>query len=502
MSEKKFDVFLSYNSEDRDEVQKIAIYLDDYADLDPWLDCWQLIAGDPWQEGLQQGLSNAKSCVVFVGRSGQGPWQQKELFAALDLQTKKSDFRVIPVLLPSAPTKPELPLFLAGNTWVEFRDLADDDAFWQLECGIRGIPPGRNRPQQVEDRKSQQTRPTPYVDPADLIQPGGAIDIDSRFYIQRAADKEVFDAANKHRGIVTIRGPRQTGKTSLMLRTFMNARRTGNALRSVFVDFQALTPDDLDTPDTIWQAIAMKVDTQLELEGWEKESWDTNSNYDRNFSRFLDRFVYANDDTPVLLCMDEVDRVFSFPLRSAFFSSVRAFYNRGAYDPALKKVRWLLSTSSEPSFFIQDLTQSPFNIGLRAEVTTFTVEETEEFARRHGLTLDASMIAKIMEYLGGRPYLVHLLLFEMALHPESQEKLFDVQTAGGGVFLKHLERYLVQFQQEPELGAAMKRVTAGEGCEDVKLANRLEAAGLVQRDDSLNVICLCSLYKEYFGKVL
>jgi hypothetical protein len=80
--------------------------------------------------------------------------------------------------------------------------------------------------------------------------------------------------------------------------------------------------------------------------------------------------------------------------------------------------------------------------------------------------------------------------------------LFDVQTAGGGVFLKHLERYLVQFQQEPELGAAMKLVTAGEGCEDVKLANRLEAAGLVKRDDSFKVICLCSLYKDYFGKVL
>jgi hypothetical protein len=502
MSEKKYDVFLSYNSEDRDEVQAIAVYLADRAGLNPWLDRWQLIAGDPWLKGLEKGLSGAKSCAVFVGQSGQGPWQQNELAAALDLQAKKSGFRVIPVLLPSASAKPELPLFLAGNTWVEFRDLADDDAFWQLECGIRGDPPGRARPQQAEDRKSRQNRPKPYVNPADLIRPGGAMDVDSRFYIQRAADKDVFDDVKKHRGIVTIRGPRQTGKTSLMLRTYMNVRRMDNPLRSVLIDFQALTPDDLNTLNTIWRAIAVKADAQLELEGWEAESWRTKSNYDRNLSRFLDRFVFANDDTPVLLCMDEVDRVFTSPLRSAFFPSVRAFYNRGAYDPALKRVRWLLSTSSEPSFFIQDLTQSPFNIGLRVELTTFTAEETEEFSRRHGLLLNASMIKRIMEYLGGRPYLVHLLLYNMALHPESQEQLFDAETAGGGVFLNHLEHYVEQFQHESELLAAMKRVIAGKGCEDVKTANRLEAAGLVQRNTSLKVICHCSLYRDYLSKVL
>lgn len=502
MKEKSYNIFMSYNSEDWEPVQKIAIYLADHTGLRPWFDRWELIPGEPWLQDLERGLTFSKTCAVFVGKSGEGPWQQKELAAALDRQVKNPDFRVISVLLPSAPAKPELPLFLAGNTWVEFRNLADDDAFWQLECGIRGIPPGRVRPQKVDDSKAQQIKPIPYVDPASLIQPGGAIDVDSRFYIQRPADKDVFDAVNKHRGIVTILGPRQTGKTSLMLRTYMNARRTDNLLRSVFIDFQALTPDDLDTPNTIWRAIAVKIDTQLELEGWEGDSWDTNSNYDRNFSRFLDRFVFANDDTPVLLCMDEVDRVFSSLLRSAFFPSVRAFYNLGAYDPVWKKVRWLMSTSSEPSFFIQDLTQSPFNIGLRVELTTFAPEETAEFARRHGLSLEPSMIARIMEYLGGRPYLVHLLLFDTALHPESQEKLFDAQTAGGGVFLEHLKHYLVQFQQEPELGGVMKRVIAGEGCEDVKLANRLEAAGLVQRDDSFKVICLCRLYKDYFGKVL
>ncbi len=37
MSEKTYDVFLSYNSEDRDAVEKVAVYLSDKAGLRPWL---------------------------------------------------------------------------------------------------------------------------------------------------------------------------------------------------------------------------------------------------------------------------------------------------------------------------------------------------------------------------------------------------------------------------------------------------------------------------------
>ncbi len=241
---------------------------------------------------------------------------------------------------------------------------------------------------------------------------------------------------------------------------------------------------------------------QLALDGWGEEKWAKKANFDRNFCGFLDGFVFATDSTPVLLCLDEVDRVFSSPLKSDFFSSVRAFYNRSAYDQALKKMRWLLSTSSEPSFFIEDLNQSPFNIGLRVNLNTFTAEETAEFAGRHGVAADAPMLERIQEYTGGRPFLVHLFLYHMSLHPEGVEQFFDGQSAGGGIFLDHLNHYLKQFQKEPDLRSAMKKVMAGKGCDDVRMTDRLEAAGLARRDPALKLVCHCRLYKDYFSKVL
>jgi hypothetical protein len=502
MPDKPFDVFLSYNREDEEAVEKIAVYLEDCTGLKPWLDKWRLIPGEDWVENLERGLPSSSTCAVFVGKSGKGPWQKKELHAALDRQTKHTDFRVIPVLLPDAPAEPELPMFLAGNTWVDFRGKPYDDALWRLECGIRGVPPGRGRPRKDEECRTPQSKPQPYVDPASLIRPGDAIDVDSRFYIRRAADEEVLKEVARARGLVTVLGPHQTGKTSLIVQTYANVSQVEARLRPVFVDFRAFHNRDLRSLETIWCAIAVKMQEQLALDGWTGEKWVKKANFDPNFSKFLDGFVFAKDSTPVLLCLDEVDRVFTSPLKSDFFSSVRAFYSRGAYDHAFKKMRWLLSTSSEPSFFIEDLNQSPFNIGWRVNLNTFTAEETAEFAGRHGVVADTPVIGRIQEYTGGRPFLVHLLLYHMVLNPKNLEQFFDGQNAGGGIFLDHLNHYLKQFQKEPDMRKAMKRVLAGEGCDDVRMAGRLEAAGLAIRDPALKLVCHCRLYKDFFSKVL
>jgi hypothetical protein len=150
---KPYAVFLSYNSEDREAVEQLAIYLQDRANLPLWLDKWKLIPGESWVENLERGLAESATCAIFVGQSGKGPWQEQEVKLALRYQVKNPNFRVIPVLLPDAPVQPELPPFLAGNMWVDLRKgLQDDDALWRLECGIRGVPPERGRPRPQSEK--------------------------------------------------------------------------------------------------------------------------------------------------------------------------------------------------------------------------------------------------------------------------------------------------------------------------------------------------------------
>lgn len=120
----KYDAFLSHNGQDKSIVEQIAQWLEDKANLSVWLDKWNLIPGDPWQEEIEKALDESQCCVVFLGPNGIGPWQNEEMCSALAERVSKETIRVVPVLLPGAvrPGKEsKLPRFLRRLTWVVFQ---------------------------------------------------------------------------------------------------------------------------------------------------------------------------------------------------------------------------------------------------------------------------------------------------------------------------------------------------------------------------------------------
>jgi WD40 repeat protein len=144
MEKPKFHTFLSHNNADKPAVETLARRLRQEG-IEPWLDKWNLIPGNPWQEEIEKALDACASCCVFVGTSGIGPWQNEEMRTAINRRiTDSTGFRVIPVLLPDSqrPERSKLPEFLTRVTWVEFRHSLDEaDSFNRLKCGVLGIPP-------------------------------------------------------------------------------------------------------------------------------------------------------------------------------------------------------------------------------------------------------------------------------------------------------------------------------------------------------------------------
>lgn len=135
IARKDFDVFLCYNGQDKPMVRQIGEQLKHHSVL-PWFDERELRPGLPWQRSLEEQIEHIKSAAVFVGRSGIGPWQQHELEAFLREFVNRG-CPVIPVLLPDAPKEPQLPIFLRGMTWVDFRQ-SDPHPMQQLIWGITG----------------------------------------------------------------------------------------------------------------------------------------------------------------------------------------------------------------------------------------------------------------------------------------------------------------------------------------------------------------------------
>lgn len=145
-AEEGYDVFLSHRSPDKPIVERLAEKLVEEAQINPFLDRWHLIPGEPWQESLEQALNRSRCIAVFVGPSGVNSWENEEMRAALNRRVQESRFRVIPVLLPGADqeAKDKLPSFLLRFTWVDFSAGIDDPvAFSRLVAGILGQAPGR-----------------------------------------------------------------------------------------------------------------------------------------------------------------------------------------------------------------------------------------------------------------------------------------------------------------------------------------------------------------------
>ncbi|MEG3440421.1 toll/interleukin-1 receptor domain-containing protein, partial [Pannus brasiliensis CCIBt3594] len=134
----QFHVFLCHNSKDKPEVKEIALELRSLG-LKPWLDEWELRPGLSWQELLEEQIEYIHSAAVFIGSSGIGPWQNRELRAFLNEFVGRG-CPVIPVLLATAPQQPQLPIFLRAMTWVDFRR-ADPDPMGRLIWGITGEKP-------------------------------------------------------------------------------------------------------------------------------------------------------------------------------------------------------------------------------------------------------------------------------------------------------------------------------------------------------------------------
>jgi hypothetical protein len=266
MTDKSYAVFLSFNSEDREAVEQIARHLADKAGLRPWFDRWELIPGEPWVRNLERGLAASSTCAVFVGKSGEGPWQRREVETALRHQVDNYEFRVIPVLLPDAPTQPELPMFLSGNMWVDFRKngLDDDDALWRLECGILGKAPGRGRPDvpqtssfakenHREDLNAQQTKkiaPNPFGDRGRIADP-------IRFFDREELLRQIFEELNKGVNISLV-GKSAVGKSSVLSMVCEQGptARTSEVFKNLAgLNFVYFNVELLDNEDDFYEAL-------------------------------------------------------------------------------------------------------------------------------------------------------------------------------------------------------------------------------------------------------
>lgn len=204
---------------------------------------------------------------------------------------------------------------------------------------------------------------------------------------------------------------------------------------------------------------------------------------------------------PLVVAMDEVENLFSAEFRSDFFAMLRAWHNFRAYEPIWRQLDLVLVTSTEPYQLIQDLNQSPFNVGEVLDLEDFSSEAVAELNRRHGSPLGEAQVQTLMEWLHGHPYLVRKALYLVASGQMGAADIFARATDDRGPFGDHLRYHLFRMHDKPNLVRGLLQSIRRQTCADNDVFFRLRGAGLL-REVGDQVVPRCRLYAEYFKEHL
>lgn len=348
-----------------------------------------------------------------------------------------------------------------------------------------------------------EPRRTPVRNTRAVEPPGGAMPLDSRYYIERPTDAEFHKAIARQDSIVLVEGARQMGKTSLLSRGLQRAR--ANGAKVTCTDFQKLNASDLTSLESFFITLGTALANQLGLEKFPEETWRAKSGPNQNFESYLRREVLGNMQKPLVWALDEVDRLFTCPFGSEVFGLFRSWHNARALDPESPwhRLTLVICYATEAHLFITDLNQSPFNVGTRVRLHDFDPAQVQHLNQLYGQPLThKSEFECFVRLLGGQPYLVRRGLHEMVARPLSMAELEKLAPSDEGPFADHLKRFLVLLSSNEAALQFLRAMIGGKQNGDVKLFHRLRSAGLLRGETPADATFRCELYAQYLRRHL
>ncbi|ESA38534.1 serine threonine protein kinase [Leptolyngbya sp. Heron Island J] len=345
--------------------------------------------------------------------------------------------------------------------------------------------------------------PSPVADPE---IPRGQVRLESAFYIERQPqDTQCYDEILKPGALIRIKAPRQMGKTSLMARILSKAE--DQEYQTIPLSFQHADREIFNSLEQLLRWLCLRVARKLNVPPRLEDFWTDAYGSKDNCTAYFEDYLLPEIATPLVLGMDEVDRVFQYTdIVDDFFGLLRAWYEEAGYgvggSSLWEKLRLVVVHSTE-GYIPLDINQSPFNVGLPIELKEFNLEQVTDLAHRHGLSWNTEQIQQLMLLIGGHPYLVRFAFYHIVQRELTWKQLLTTAPTESGIYGDHLRRHLWNLNRDPVLAAAFSQVLASQAPVSLESAHgfKLHSLGLVKLQGN-GVVPSFDLYRQYFNERL
>ncbi|NEO61835.1 MAG: AAA family ATPase, partial [Moorea sp. SIO4G2] len=188
-----------------------------------------------------------------------------------------------------------------------------------------------------------------------------------------------YQATHQPGSLLRITGPKETGKTSLLLRILDQARE--KQYRRVYLNFDQAETAILSNLDRLLRWLCVNISYQLQLPHQLDNYWDKDLGSKVSCMTYLQEHILEKIDYPLVLAMDEFHWLFEHTQSAKdFLPLLRSWHEEAKQLPVWRKLRVIVVYSTE-IYVALETSQSPFNVGLPIKLPEFNKQQIQQLAQ-------------------------------------------------------------------------------------------------------------------------
>lgn len=353
--------------------------------------------------------------------------------------------------------------------------IADEDSLPQL--GVFYASPGSLLSRLLQNFGIQTTsRPS--------AQPPG-MTYNSDWYVHREAEEQrAIEALSYGGAAVVIQAPAQFGKTWFLINLISELEKIGWVAKIDLRSFAAV--EHIED----YKVFIREFASQLLAAVFNKDDDEIMRTIDSRLSKpqnpgfslsklFQNEVLQKISEQEFFLILDGAQELARYDYGQEFFGLLRSWTENGV-KPPWSKLRLIMTLSTAIAQVVTDINQSPFNTALTIPLDDFNELQTRALANKYGLTWGADDHRIVHSLVGGHPFLIRLVMYEVLLQKSSVPTLVEMNSP---IFDQYLKRLADKLKKEKRLAEPfLKLIATPKTIIPSDIADRLRFAGLIKYD--------------------
>jgi hypothetical protein len=322
-------------------------------------------------------------------------------------------------------------------------------------------------------------------------------------YVKRPPlEENCLKVLQQEQSLLRIRAPHNSGKTRLV--NWLVHHLKQDNYQPVIIDCEEEKATiDLSCEDLLL-SICRTITQELKInESLLDKFWSRPGTPAHKTRRYLEEYVLQPSANPLVFVFEKFDTILETEtIGNEICGILRSWHERRS--PPWRKLRLIIIHSTE-FYSNYDFYASPLiGVGYVASLSDFNAEQVLSFAQVNGINWTLSDVNKVMNLVGGNPYLIKLILVKLQ-EGNSLEKVLDDALQGREPFQSHFFLLMRYLKSNANLRNTFRQILQKKALTPAQMKGEsvqfLERLGLIDKNhDTLEV--RCNLYQVYFDDLL